>query len=227
MQPPAQSSEQAPSGTPAVKSPLKRPVFWILAALLLAAILLWRPRPQITPPRPTPVLFTTLHPHTQRVFVQLGIKPERVSQGLGTASASAGIHSADGVVNGRPYCAAFDLSVSDLTPPQTRALLHKLRLAGMVCWWRVPGVNFPEAASDGTETGPHIHGVDPFVPHKQRLEQQVRSYVDGGNGLEVGQYAHRPDPPETGPPSPQERRLLFRKAGQWQLRRAKSSVPDN
>lgn len=209
MQPPAQPSAGAFS---------KRPVFWILSALFLAAVLLWRPRPRIPAPRPAPLPFATLHPHTQRVFGQLGIRPERVAQGLGTASASAGIHSADGLVDGRPYCAAFDLSVADLTPPQTRALLHKLRRAGMVCWWRVPGVNFPEAASDGTETGPHIHGVDPFVPHKQRLEQQIRRYVAGGNGLEIGQYAHRPDPLETGPPTTQERRLLFREAGQWQLR---------
>lgn len=219
-----------PDQEPAAAEPLQRRLaLWLLVALALTAALVWFSwrLPRVLPPPPGPAPFTTLHPHTQRVLVQLGIKPERVAQGLGLASASAGIHSADGLVSGRPYCAAFDLSVSDLTPPQTRALLHRLRRAGIVCWWRVPGVNFPEAASDGTETGPHIHGVDPFIPHKRRLEQQIRSYVSGGNGLEVGQYAHRPDPPETGPPTPQERKLLFRETGQWQLRQAKPSVPDS
>ena len=149
---------------------------------------------------------------------QLGVAPERVAQGLGIAPASAGIHSADGVVNGRPYCAAFDLAVSDLTPEQTRALLHRLRGAGLVCWWRVPGLNFPITTADGLENGPHIHGVDPFVPHKRRLEWQIREYVAGGNALEVGQYARRPDPPKTGPPTPHERSLLLRRGGGWRLR---------
>ncbi len=218
MQPPSQ---------PSAHTLLKRPVFWILSALFLAAVLLWRPRPHIPPPRPVPLPFTTLHPHTQNLLRRLGIAPERVAQGLGLAPASAGIHSADGMVNGRPYCAAFDLSVSDLTPEQTRALLHRLRGAGLVCWWRVPGVNFPVTTEDGLENGPHIHGVDPFVPHKRRLEWQIREYVAGGNGLEVGQYAHRPDPPETGPPTPHERSLLLRRGGEWYLQKAKPSAPNS
>ena len=198
---------------------LMRPLFWLLISLLLLVALLWHPGrlPRFVP-RPILAPFATLHPHTQNLLRRLGVTPERVTQGLGLAAASAGIHSADGMVNGRPYCAAFDLAVSDLTPEQTRALLHRLRGAGLVCWWRVPGVNFPVTTADGLENGPHIHGVDPFVPHKRRLEWQIREYVAGGNGLEVGQYARRPDLPETGPPTPQERKLLFREAGQWQLR---------
>lgn len=118
-----------------------------------------------------------------------------MTQGLGLAPASAGIHGADGAVNGCPYCAAFDLAVSDLTPPQTRTLLHRLRGAGLVCWWRVPGVSFPVTTRLGVETGPHIHGVDPFVPHKRRLELQIQDYLAGSNGIEAGPYAHHPDPP--------------------------------
>ena len=197
-----------------------------LAALSLAAVLcllLVLPKP-VRPPKPVqpPVPiglrpFDTLHPHTQAVLLRLGIAPERVAQGLGAFPASAGIHGADGTVHGRPYCAAFDLAVSDLTPAQTRILLGKLRGAGMACWWRVPGVSFPLTTTGGAEAGAHIHGVDPFVPHKPRLEQQIRDYVAGKNGLEVGRYAHCPDPTAADPQTPTERRLLRLSRGTWHL----------
>jgi len=170
------------------------------------------------PPGPVgPRPFDTLHPHTQAVLRRLGVAPERVTQGLGAFPASAGIHSADGTVYGRPYCAAFDLSVSDLAPAQTRLLLGQLRGVGLACWWRVPGVSFPLTTTGGAEAGAHIHGIDPFVPHKPRLEAQIRDYVAGKNGLEIGPYAHRPDPPVADPPAPAERYLLRRSGGVWHL----------
>ncbi len=193
----------------------KLPILGLLLAfasvIVLLAILLRQPKP-------LPLPFGTLHPHTQQVLRQLDIVPERVTQGLGTNPVSAGIHGADGMVSGRPYCAAFDLSVSDLTPPQTYTLLHRLRGAGLVCWWRVPGVSFPATTVQGIETGPHIHGIDPFVPHKPRLETQIRDYVVGNNGIEVGRYAHRPDPAAACPQTASERRLLYREDGSWHLR---------
>ena len=181
-----------------------------LLTLVILFALFWHP----PSPKPAPLPFDTLHPHTQQIFRKLGIAPERVAQGLGLAPASAGIHGTDGVVNHRPYCAAFDLTVSDLTPTQTRALLHKLRGAGFVCWWRIPGVSFPLTTRGGVETGPHIHGIDPFVPHKRRLEAQVRDYLAGNNGIEVGRYAHRPDPPEACPQTRGEQNLLKRMRGE-------------
>lgn len=201
---------------------VKRPsgsVLLALAALVGIVILVLF----VLPKRPTPPVpieprpFDTLHPHTQAVFRRLGMAPERVTQGLGTNPASAGIHGADSTVDGRLYCAAFDLSVSDLTPPQTKVLLHTLRGAGFVCWWRVPGVSFPATTVQGVETGPHIHGVDPFVSHKRRLEMQIRDYVAGNNGIEVGRYAHRPDPPVADPQTPAERHLLYRRGATWHL----------
>lgn len=188
-----------------------------LALAGLAALLFVLPRPK--PPVPSgPRPFDTLHPHTQAALRQLGVAPERVTQGLGAFPASGGIHGADGTIQGRPYCAAFDLGVSDLTPAEPRTLLHTLRGAGLACWWRVPGVSFPLVTAGGVEAGPHIHGIDPFVPHKLRLEQQVRDYVAGRNGLEVGRLAHRPDPAAAEPPTPAERRLLYRAGGGWHLR---------
>ena len=191
-------------------------LFALALVIVLLAVLLRRPRQ--TPPPSPPLAFATLHPHTQAVFGRLGIAPERVTQGLGTNPASAGIHGADGTIYGRPYCAAFDLSVSGLTPPQTKALLHTLRGAGFVCWWRVPGISFPVTTALGAETGPHIHGVDPFVSHKRRLEMQIRDYVAGNNGIEVGRYAHRPDPAAADPQTPAERHLLYRRGTVWHLR---------
>lgn len=204
----------------AARQPSKLPAWTLLLALCLACVLLavlWRqPKPPL-PPSP-PLAFATLHPHTQAAFRRLGVAPERVAQGLGTNPASAGIHGADGTIYGRPYCAAFDLFVSDLTPPQTQALLHKLRSTGLVCWWHVPGVSFPVTTALGVKTGLHIHGVDPFVPHKRRLETQIRDYVAGNNGIEVGRYAHRPDPATADPQTPAERYLLSRRGATWHLR---------
>lgn len=192
---------------------------FVLAALIGIIVVLFVSPKQSPPPTPIgPRPFATLHPHTQAALRRLGVAPERVTQGLGFAPSSAGIHGADGTIKGRPYCAAFDLSVSDLTPPQTKTLLHTLRGAGFVCWWRVPGISFPLATALGIETGPHIHGVDPFVPHKRRLEIQIRDYVTGNNGIEVGRYAHRPDPPAADPQTPAERRLLYRRGDAWHLR---------
>jgi hypothetical protein len=197
------------NGAPSKRRRRKRFVLGLLILALLV-LLVWRPWQSLP--------FATLHPHTQRVFRQLGIEPQRVIQGLGIAPASAGIHGVDGYVGRRPYCAAFDLSVSDLTPQQTRDLLHRLRGVGFVCWWRVPGVSFPVTTAYGIEAGPHIHGIDPFVPHKRRLELQIRDYVAGNNGIEVGRYAHRPDPSAACPQTLAERRLLRRIGNRWRLR---------
>lgn len=199
--------ERQAETTPAARlKPNRFGLVLLLVLLLLAALfaVVWRPM------QPLPLPFDTLHPHTQRILLRLGVEPARVAQGLGLAPASAGIHGVDGTVNHRPYCAAFDLAVSDLTPQQTCDLLHKLRGAGFACWWRVPGVSFPQATQGGIETGPHIHGIDPFIPHKRRLELQIRDYLAGNNGLEVGRFAHRPDPPAACPQTSGERNLLRR-----------------
>jgi hypothetical protein len=180
-------------------------LLFLLLALAAVIALIWRPLQSLP--------FDTLHPHTQQILRRLGVTPERVAQGLGLVPTSAGIHGIDGYVNHRPYCAAFDLAVSDLSPPQTRTLLHTLRGAGLVCWWRIPGVSFPMTTRGGIETGPHIHGIDPFVPHKPRLERQIRDYLAGNNGIEVGLYAHRPDPPDACPQTVGERKLLLRMGG--------------
>ena len=200
---------------PAAKPPPKRLglLLFFLVALAILIALVW------PPVQPLPLPFDTLHPHTQRILLRLGVEPARVAQGLGLAAASAGIHGVDGTVDHRPYCAAFDLAVSDLTPQQTRNLLHRLRGAGFVCWWRVPGVSFPVTTQGGVETGPHIHGIDPFVPHKWRLELQIRDYLAGNNGIEVGPFAHRPDPPAACPQTASERNLLRRMRGQRRLER--------
>jgi hypothetical protein len=208
-----ESEQDAKAVSNSKRAPKRLGVSQLLAMIALAALVVFVRWPG--PPLP----FDTLHPHTQQVLQRLGVEPSRVAQGLGLAPASAGIHGMDGTVNHRPYCAAFDLDVSDLTPQQTRALLHRLRGAGLVCWWRVPGVSFPLTTRYGVETGPHIHGIDPFVPHKRRLELQIRDYLAGNDGIEVGRYAHRPDPPAACPQTVAERSLLRRLLSEPPVRR--------
>ena len=45
------------------------------------------------------------------------------------------------------------------------------------------------------------------------------------NGIEVGRYAHRPDPAAACPQTLSERRLLFRERGLWRLRRRGERQP--
>lgn len=119
-----------------------------------------------------------LHPRASDALRSIGISASRIMQTIGNAPASAGTHAQDGVVNGHPYCAATDISVSGLSNTQIRNLLAKLAKVGFAAWFRWPG-------HDGWPASEvrHIHAVYANAKMKSALRSQVRSWLVGRNGL--------------------------------------------
>ena len=119
-----------------------------------------------------------LHPRASDALRSIGITAGRIMQTIGNAAASAGTHAQDGVVNGHPYCAATDISVSGLSNAQIRNLLEKLGRVGFAAWYRWPG-------HDGWPSFDvrHIHAVYANAKMKSSLRSQVRSWLVGRNGL--------------------------------------------
>jgi hypothetical protein len=102
-----------------------------------------------------------------------------VLQTIGNAPASAGTHAQDGVLNGVPYCAAFDIRTRDLSTDQVEWLWLHLIKAGLVCWWRHTG-SFAD--------NQHMHCIDPALRMKRALRDQVHAFLARKSGL-VGEAA--------------------------------------
>ncbi|HEX8108833.1 MAG TPA: hypothetical protein VF516_13970 [Kofleriaceae bacterium] len=119
-----------------------------------------------------------LHPRASDALRSIGITASRILQTIGNAPASAGTHAQDGVVNGHPYSAATDLSVSGLSNAQIKNLLARLAKVGFAAWFRWPG-------HDGWPASEvrHIHAVYANAKMKAALRSQVRSWLVGRNGL--------------------------------------------
>jgi len=133
------------------------------------------------PPTATPeaaLLKWGLHPRASDALRSIGVSASRIMQTIGNAAASAGTHAQDGVVNGHPYCAATDISVSGLSNTQIRHLLEKLGRVGFAAWYRWPG-------HDGWPSYDvrHIHAVYANARMKSSLRSQIRSWLVGRNGL--------------------------------------------
>ena len=133
------------------------------------------------PPRIQPhaaLLKFGLHPRASDALRSAGVTASRILQTIGNAPASAGTHAQDGVVNGHPYCAATDLSVSGLSNAQIKNLLARLAKVGFAAWFRWPG-------HDGWPASEvrHIHAVYANAKMKSALRSQVRSWLVGRNGL--------------------------------------------
>jgi hypothetical protein len=126
-----------------------------------------------------PLLAWGLHPEASDRLRCAGVNdPDRVTQTIGNAAASAGYHAEDGRVAGEPYCAAVDLRTRDLTRQEITDLLVRLGENGFAAWYRWPG-------HDGwpADEAPHIHAVFAGVPMKNALEGQVEDFLVGLNGL--------------------------------------------
>jgi hypothetical protein len=123
-----------------------------------------------------PLLKWGLHPRASDALRAAGVSAWRITQTIGNATASAGYHKQDGTVNGQPYTAAVDLSVSGLTSTQIHNLLERLAKVGFAAWYRKSG-------SDGWVGANHIHAVYANCRMKTQLQSQIRSWLVGRNGL--------------------------------------------
>jgi hypothetical protein len=113
-----------------------------------------------------------------RACAKAKVSPNRITQTIGYAKASAGYHAPDGFARERgqriQYTCALDISVRGLTKPQIHALVVALSDAGFVAWYR---------------TGPkwtgnnHIHCVFVGYPMKPQLRSQVKDAFAGKDGL--------------------------------------------
>jgi hypothetical protein len=119
-----------------------------------------------------------LHPRASDALRSIGITASRIMQTIGNAPASAGTHAQDGTVNGHPYSAATDISVSGLSNTQIKNLLSRLAKVGFAAWFRWPG-------HDGWPASQvrHIHAVYANARMKASLRSQARSWLVGRNGL--------------------------------------------
>ena len=119
-----------------------------------------------------------LHPRASDALRSIGVSASRITQTIGSASASAGTHEQDGTVSGHAYTAATDFSVRGLSTAQIKNLLEKMGKVGFAAWYRQPG-------RDGVPSSwvPHIHAVYANCKMKSSLRSQVRSWLNGRNGL--------------------------------------------
>ena len=119
-----------------------------------------------------------LCPAASDALRRIGITADRITQTIGHAAASAGVHEQDGEIDGHPYCAAVDLSAHGLTVPQVVQLLDRLGEQGFAAWYRQPGHDhWP--ASDAL----HVHAVYAGVKMKAALRSQIHDFCHGKNGL--------------------------------------------
>jgi hypothetical protein len=129
------------------------------------------------PHNPT-VLKYGLHPVASDRLRCAGITAARITQTIGNAVASAGTHAQDGTVDGKPYCAATDLSVSGLTDTQVKTLIAKLDTLGFAAFFRKPGYDgWPSSEAR------HIHAVFAGAKMKSSLRSQITDFLAGKNGL--------------------------------------------
>jgi hypothetical protein len=116
-----------------------------------------------------------LHPAAYTALKNLSAA-HRITQGMNTSSDRGNVHQQDTTIDGKPYTGAADISVRCLTEPQIRAFLNQLANAGFAAWYRKPG-------QDNWTGPPHIHAVWAGSHLKPVLQQQVDSWLNGGNGL--------------------------------------------
>jgi hypothetical protein len=116
-----------------------------------------------------------LHPDAYAALQKLALG-HRITQGLNESSDGGNVHYADGMVNGKPYTGAADISVRCLTTAQIKTLLERLAGAGFAGWYRKQG-------QDDWNGPPHIHAVWAGCRLKPVLRKQVQDWLNGKNGL--------------------------------------------
>lgn len=134
------------------------------------------PTGQPSPATPARPLAHGIHLDASRGLVAIGIPADRITQTIGDYAASAGTHIQDGVHQGHPYSGATDISVHEWSDEKIAQVLDQLADHGFAAWYRKPGV-------DGWNGDPHIHAVYAGAVIKDSLRDQVRSWLEGKNGL--------------------------------------------
>lgn len=129
-----------------------------------------------------------LHPLAFAALVAAGIPISRVGQTIGSCLASKGTHEKDGEYEGHDYAACSDFHIRDLDTAGTRHLCDQLAGAGLLPFYRNPGVNGWPASLPR-----HIHAIWPGCPMKEMVRAQVHDYCNDRTGL-VGHadYSFRP-----------------------------------
>jgi hypothetical protein len=129
-------------------------------------------------PHVSTILKWGLHPKASDRLRCVGITAARITQTIGSAAASAGTHAQDGTVDGQPYSAATDLSVSGLTDAQVKTLIARLDAIGFAAFFRKP-------CSDGwpCSEARHVHVVFAGAAMKSSLRAQISDFLAGKNGL--------------------------------------------
>jgi hypothetical protein len=120
-----------------------------------------------------------LHPDAYARLQEMAVA-HRITQGINHSTAKGNVHDTDGTDNGDTYTGAVDISVGCLTQKQIKALLVCLANAGFAAWFRDDG-------QDGWSGPPHIHAVWAGCRLKPALQKQVKSWLDGRNGLRSDQ----------------------------------------
>jgi hypothetical protein len=116
-----------------------------------------------------------LHPSALSALRDIAVA-HRMTQGINHVMSRGNVHYTDGSLNGQPYTGAADISVRCLTAAQIKTLLARLAEVGFAAWYRKPG-------EDDWTGPPHIHAVWAGCSLKPILQRQVRSWLDGRNGL--------------------------------------------
>lgn len=91
--------------------------------------------------------YSSIHPLTEQALRNLGVTSSQVTQGYGSAPASAGYHTAVGTADGRKFSHCVDLTAALIS----KDFMHKLWAAGFVAFARVQGRGWSGAS--------HIHAI--------------------------------------------------------------------
>ena len=116
-----------------------------------------------------------LHPQALAALRSVEVA-HRITQGINNPASRGNVHYTDGTISGQPYTGAADISVRCLNAAQIKNLLEQLAMVGFAAWYRNPG-------QDDWTGPPHIHAVWAGSALKPVLQYQVRSWLDGNNGL--------------------------------------------
>src|SRR5678815_5019014 len=116
-----------------------------------------------------------LHPEALAALKGL-VLAHRITQGINHAVERGNVHGTDGLIDGKAYTAAADISVRCLSEAQIRTLLDRLADAGFAAWYRKDG-------QDGWKGHQHIHAVFAGCSLKPVLHLQVEDWLRGGTGL--------------------------------------------